>query len=159
MTAQEGAARSKHLPAPTTRRTNRIDFDRVGQGARSTADADLRGLTFELTGRQRQATKARLAKMYRVPPAGSWCPAVGAPVERGVRQRSRPQPTLCTDSRILVLLTQAPCCLVDYRASPALILPKPGPESKVLQYHAGCRMLACWPLCVFRMPAVASSVL
>ncbi len=42
-------------------------------------------LTFELSGRQRQDARARLAKMYRVPPTGPWWPAVGAPLERGVR--------------------------------------------------------------------------
>ncbi len=42
-------------------------------------------LTFELTGRRRRDASARLAKMYRVPPAGRWWHAVGAPVERGVR--------------------------------------------------------------------------
>jgi hypothetical protein len=46
---------------------------------------DVRGLTFELTGRQRQGAKPGLAKMYRVPPDRAWWPAVGAPVERGVR--------------------------------------------------------------------------
>ena len=45
----------------------------------------LRGLTFELTGRQRWDARPGLAKMYRVPPDRAWWPAVGAPVERGVR--------------------------------------------------------------------------
>ena len=45
----------------------------------------LRRLTFELTGRRRQDAKPGLAKMYRVPPSRAWWPAVGAPVERGVR--------------------------------------------------------------------------
>jgi hypothetical protein len=43
------------------------------------------GLTFELSGRQRQDARARTGKMYRVPQAGPWWPAVGAPLERGVR--------------------------------------------------------------------------
>jgi hypothetical protein len=43
------------------------------------------GLTFELTGRQRQDARARAVKMHRVPQAGTWWPAVDAPVERGVR--------------------------------------------------------------------------
>jgi hypothetical protein len=47
----------------------------------------LRGLTFELTGRQRQDARPGLAKMYRVPPGRAWWPAVGSPVERGVRRR------------------------------------------------------------------------
>jgi hypothetical protein len=42
-------------------------------------------LTFELSGRRRQDASARTVKMYRVPPAGRWWPAVGAPLERGVR--------------------------------------------------------------------------
>ena len=49
----------------------------------------LRGLTFELSGRQRQDAKPGLAKMYRVPPDRAWWPAVGAPLERGVRRQSR----------------------------------------------------------------------
>ena len=44
-------------------------------------------LTFELSGRRRQDARARTEKMYRVPQAGPWWPAVGAPLERGVRQR------------------------------------------------------------------------
>ena len=46
------------------------------------------GLTFELSGRQRQGARPGLAKMYRVPPARAWWPAVGAPLERGVRPQS-----------------------------------------------------------------------
>ena len=47
----------------------------------------LRGLTFELSGRQRQDASARTAKMYRVPPAGPAWHGVGARLERGVRPR------------------------------------------------------------------------
>jgi hypothetical protein len=46
------------------------------------------GLTFELSGRQRQDARPGLAKMYRVPPGRAWWPAVGAPLERGVRHLS-----------------------------------------------------------------------
>jgi hypothetical protein len=45
------------------------------------------GLTFELSGSRRQATRPGPVKMYRVPPAWAWGPAVGAPLERGVRPR------------------------------------------------------------------------
>ena len=44
------------------------------------------GLTFELSGRQRQDARPGLVKMYRVPPARAWWPAVGAPLERRVRR-------------------------------------------------------------------------
>ena len=44
------------------------------------------GLTFELSGRQRQDARARAGEMYRVSQAGPWWPAVGAPLERGVRR-------------------------------------------------------------------------
>ena len=44
------------------------------------------GLTFELSRHQRWDARARLAKMYRVPPTGPAWPAVGARLERGVRQ-------------------------------------------------------------------------
>jgi hypothetical protein len=47
------------------------------------------GLTFELSGRQRQDARARTQTMYSVPAAGPWWPAVGAPLERGVRPRVR----------------------------------------------------------------------
>ena len=43
-------------------------------------------LTFELSGRQRQDARPGLAKMYRVPTARARWPAVGAPLERGVRR-------------------------------------------------------------------------
>ncbi len=45
----------------------------------------MRCLTFELSGRRRQDAKPGPVKMYRVPPARAWWPAVGAPLERGVR--------------------------------------------------------------------------
>jgi hypothetical protein len=48
-------------------------------------DSTLCGLTFELTRHQRRDARPGLAKMYRVPPDRAWWPAVGAPVERGVR--------------------------------------------------------------------------
>ena len=53
---------------------------------RTFAAAALCCLTFELSGRRRQDARPGLVKMYRVPPARAWWPAVGAPVERRVRQ-------------------------------------------------------------------------
>ena len=47
----------------------------------------------ELTGRQRQGARPGPQRMYLVPAARAWWSAVGAPVERQVRQRSR-----CFDS-------------------------------------------------------------
>jgi hypothetical protein len=47
----------------------------------------LRCLTFELSGRRWQGARPGLARMYRVPPDRAWWPAVGAPLERGVRHR------------------------------------------------------------------------
>jgi hypothetical protein len=47
-----------------------------------------RRLTFELSWHQRWDARARLAKMYRVPPTGPAWPAVGAQLERGVRLHS-----------------------------------------------------------------------
>ena len=43
-------------------------------------------LTFELRRDQRQDARPGLVKMYRVPPARAWWPAVGPRLERGVRQ-------------------------------------------------------------------------
>ena len=58
-----------------------------------------RRLTFELSGRQRQDARPGLAKMYRVPPDRAWWPAVGAPLERGVRHHSADAATAgCTRS-------------------------------------------------------------
>ena len=48
-------------------------------------DVSRLGPTFELRRDQRQDARARLAKMYRVPPTGPWWPAVGPRLERGVR--------------------------------------------------------------------------
>ena len=48
----------------------------------------LRCLTFELSRHRRWDTRARLAKMYCVLPAGPAWHAVGARLERGVRQRA-----------------------------------------------------------------------
>jgi hypothetical protein len=48
----------------------------------------LRGLTFELRGRQRQDARPGRRKMYTVPCGRAWWPAVGAPLERGVRPHS-----------------------------------------------------------------------
>ena len=45
----------------------------------------VRCLTFELSGRRRQDARPGPVKMYRVPPARAWWPAVGAPLEREVR--------------------------------------------------------------------------
>ena len=46
-------------------------------------------LTFELSGRRRQDARPALQKMYTVPAARAWWPAVGAPLERGVRPHWR----------------------------------------------------------------------
>jgi hypothetical protein len=47
----------------------------------------LRRLTFEVSWRQRQATKPKPQKMYTVPVARAWWPAVGAQLDRGVGRR------------------------------------------------------------------------
>jgi hypothetical protein len=52
------------------------------------------GLTFELSGRRRQATRPGPVKMYGVPLARAWWLAVGAPLERGVRRH-------CVDARVV----------------------------------------------------------
>ena len=54
--------------------------------SKMTAGTNSGCLTFELSGRRRQDARARAEKMYRVPQAGPWWPAVGAPLERGVRR-------------------------------------------------------------------------
>ena len=69
--------------APETARWN-LRLAQAQLSLRLTRGA-LRGLTFELRGRQRQDARARAEKMYTVPRPGPWWPAVGAPFERGVR--------------------------------------------------------------------------
>ena len=66
---------------------NRLELNHLDDAFSSGRTEQLRmcGLTFELSGRQRQDARARTEKMYRVPQAGPWWPAVGAPLERGVR--------------------------------------------------------------------------
>ena len=44
-------------------------------------------LTFEVRRGRRRDARARLAKMYSVPPTGPWWPAVGPRLDRGVRPR------------------------------------------------------------------------
>ncbi len=48
----------------------------------------LAGRTFELSWHRRWDARARLARMYRVPPTWPAWPAVGAQLERGVRRHS-----------------------------------------------------------------------
>ena len=47
------------------------------------------GITFELSGRQRQDARPGHRKMYTVPCGRAWWPAVGAPLERGVMPHPR----------------------------------------------------------------------
>jgi hypothetical protein len=63
---------------------------------------ELRRLTFELCGRQRKDARPGPVKMYRVPPARAWWPAVGAPLERGVRPHfaTAHKPALRTATRM-----------------------------------------------------------
>jgi hypothetical protein len=47
----------------------------------------VRCLTFEVSWRQRQGARPEPQKMYTVPVARAWWPAVGAQLDRGVRPR------------------------------------------------------------------------
>ncbi len=47
--------------------------------------SESRGLTFEVSWRQRQDARPEPQKMYTVPVARAWWPAVGAQLDRGVR--------------------------------------------------------------------------
>ena len=62
--------------------------DALLYGHRGRVDGGLCRLTFELSGRRRQDARPGLVKMYRVPPDRAWWPAVGAPLERGVRRHA-----------------------------------------------------------------------
>jgi hypothetical protein len=72
------------LSRPSTQRLLRM------RRVASTSDVDegiglIAGPNVELSGRQRQAAKARCVTLYEVPHTGPWRPAVGAPLERQVR--------------------------------------------------------------------------
>lgn len=56
-------------------------------GSKQSVWVVIRRLTFELSGHQRQHARSGPVKMYGVPLARSWWPAVGAPLARGVRHR------------------------------------------------------------------------
>jgi hypothetical protein len=65
------------------------------------------GLTFELSGRRRQDAKPGPVKMYGVPPARAWWPAVGAPLERGVRPHSAPARLPYAQARLIFFFEAA----------------------------------------------------
>ena len=64
-------------------------------------------LTFELSRHQRCDARARVARMYRVPPARAWWLAVGPRLERGVRPHL-PCPRKAARSGSRAMLTD-PC--------------------------------------------------
>ena len=64
----------------------------------------VRCLTFELSWHRRWDARARLAKMYTVPPTGPAWPAVGAQLERGVRLHRSATDKQCA---MCLLLNQA----------------------------------------------------
>ena len=57
------------------------------------------GLTFEVSWRQRQDARPEPQKMYTVPVARAWWPAVGAQLDRGVR-RHLALPVLCCSDEL-----------------------------------------------------------
>jgi hypothetical protein len=89
-------------------------------------------LTFELSRTQRWDARPGLAKMYTVPPARAWWPAVGARLERGVRPHlaggasgAKSSAPLCA----LIYDTRATCLLG--RLVPKAVLGDGGPEQLV----------------------------
>src|SRR5687768_3322425 len=62
-------------------RDERLDFS----DAEIRHCGSLRGLTFEVRRDQRQDARPGPVKMYRVPPARAWWPAVGPRLDRRVR--------------------------------------------------------------------------
>ena len=57
------------------------------------------GLTFEVSWHQRQDARPEPQKMYTVPVARAWWPAVGAQLDRGVR-RHLALPVLCCSDEL-----------------------------------------------------------
>ena len=102
-----------HLAFPSSRAA----FSEVGllpRLQRGTWTLPLRCLTFELSGRQRQDALARTEKMYRVPQAGPRWPAVGAPLERGVRRHRgtlmcEAKPSIAVTAEELFYLSRFAC--------------------------------------------------
>ena len=93
------------------------------EGANSAGRATepvLPGLTLEVTGRRRQDASARTVKMYRVPPAGRWWPAVGAPVDRGVRQRRDHVPS-ALHAAVQIGVMDWPASLTATRSAPTAL--------------------------------------
>ena len=58
------------------------------KGVDDAAEVSMRGLTFELSGRQRQDARARAEKMYTVPQAGPWWPAEALRLSEGLGIRT-----------------------------------------------------------------------
>jgi hypothetical protein len=67
------------------RRRSRIHVPDCGRSTQLVAGIELRRLTFEVSWRQRQDARPKPQKMYTVPVAWAWWPAVGAQLDRGVR--------------------------------------------------------------------------
>ncbi len=87
--------------------TSRAFFHWTSPSCASASEARSCGLTFELSGRRRQATRPGLARLYRVPPDRAWWPAVGAPLERGVRPHSTPERLRYAQARLILFFDAA----------------------------------------------------
>ena len=98
-------------------------------------------LTFEVTGHQRQDAKPGPVKMYRVPPARAWWPAVGAPVDRRVRQRCDSVPS-AMHVAVQLGVTDWPAGLTASRSAPTalgeLVFGAAAAESFASGTYLGC---------------------
>ncbi len=105
------SAPAVRLPeAPRETRASREEEANGGDHPQNSCAFPRERPTFELSGRRRQDARPGLAKMYRVPPDRAWWPAVGAPLERGVRPQSHHRcdaRTVCAERRGLRRLSLA----------------------------------------------------
>ncbi len=113
----------RQATGPLKQRSLKADSDHVDRrgGVRGDVrerqwnEADFqRRITFELRRTQRWDARARTGRMYRVPQAGPWWPAVGARLERGVRHHSEP-------SCQRIALCAPSCCTAPAAASSSVL--------------------------------------
>ena len=85
--AGQATAALSHRRAPAGRSTNKSAVQAATAAPRDLAGAACVCPTFELRRGRRRDARPGPVKMYRVPPARAWWPAVGPRLDRGVRRR------------------------------------------------------------------------
>jgi hypothetical protein len=86
------------------------------------------GLTFEVSWRQRQDAKPKPQKMYTVPVAWAWWPAVGAQLDRGVRHQTATRCARASWANVFMLFPSACAAMASFSCSSGGILRLNFPE-------------------------------